>query len=192
MRQKKGSGMAPAGSATGTHARRVGVLGSMCLALLWGSVAAAQVVDSSWRPATDKELKSLLPARATVEKEHIETEMRTASGIGDGHGKFIAGVVLITAGYSVDGKYSHYLMVQAPLQIGQVSLPPGDYVFGWKREEDALHVYFYDAETGVERGSVLAGRLQGNVRVESFKIWTPQTRSVIQLGRFGIPYQLKK
>ena len=66
MRQKKGSGMAPAGRAIGTHARRVGVLGSMCLALLWGSVAAAQVVDSSWRPATDKELKSLLPARATV------------------------------------------------------------------------------------------------------------------------------
>jgi len=159
---------------------------------LWIGVAAAQVADSAWRPATDKELKSLLPARATVEREHIETEMRTASGIGDGHGKFIAGVVLITAGYSVDGKYSHYLIIQKPLQIGQMSLPPGDYVFGWKREDDALHVHFYDADTGVERGSVLAARLQGNVRVESFKIWTPQTRSVIQLGRFGIPYQIKK
>jgi hypothetical protein len=182
MPQKNGSGMALAGR----------MFGALCVALLWVGVAVAQGTDSSWRAATDKELKSLLPARATVEKEHIETEMRTASGIGDGHGKFIAGIVLITAGYSADGKYSHYLIVQAPLQIGEISLPPGDYVFGWKREEDALHVHFYDAETGSERGSVLAKRLQGNVGVESFKIWTPQTRSVIQLGRFGIPYQVKK
>jgi len=53
-------------------------------------------------------------------------------------------------------------------------------------------VHFYDANTGVERGSVFAKRIEGNVGVESFKIWTPQTRSVIQLGRFGIPYQLGK
>src|ERR1035441_1822497 len=52
-----------------------------------------------------------------VESEHIETEMRTASGIVDGRGRFIAGVVLITAGYSAEGKYSHYLIVQAPVEI---------------------------------------------------------------------------
>ena len=52
----------------------------------------------SWRQATDAELASLLPARAPVEEEHIETEMRTASGIVNAHGRFIAGVVLLTAG----------------------------------------------------------------------------------------------
>src|ERR1700736_3685718 len=69
-----------------------------------------------WRQATDAELAALLPARAPVEKEHIETEIRTASGITDGKGHFIAGVVLITAGYSADGKYSHYLVVQSPMR----------------------------------------------------------------------------
>ncbi len=80
---------------------------------------------AAWRQATDAELASLLPARAPVEKEHIETEMRTASGIVNGHGHFIAGVVLLTAGYSADGKYSHYLMVQAPVRIGGVCSEAG-------------------------------------------------------------------
>ncbi|HEY9127488.1 MAG TPA: hypothetical protein VIM62_10200, partial [Acidobacteriaceae bacterium] len=53
-----------------------------------------------WRQATSAELQAELPARAPVEKEHIETEMSTASGITDGKGHFVAGVVLITAGYS--------------------------------------------------------------------------------------------
>ncbi|HZL27855.1 MAG TPA: hypothetical protein VFC39_15115 [Acidobacteriaceae bacterium] len=177
---------------SGVRAGRIGCVGAMCVVLLWMGVAIAQPVAGNWRAATDKELKSLLPARATVGKEHIETEMRTASGITDGRGNFIAGIVLITAGYSADGKYSHYFIVQAPMQIGQISLPPGEYVFGWQREGDALHVHFYDANTGVERGSVFAKRMEGNVGVVSLKIWTPQTRSVIQLGRFGIPYQLEK
>ncbi|HUD55066.1 MAG TPA: hypothetical protein VMR02_07555, partial [Terracidiphilus sp.] len=42
---------------------------------------AAQAQKTAWRQATDAELASLLPARAPVEREHIETEMRTASGI---------------------------------------------------------------------------------------------------------------
>ena len=51
--------------------------------------------------------------------------MRTASGIIDSHGKLIAGVVLITAGYSADGKYSHYFLVQSPINIGDAALAPG-------------------------------------------------------------------
>src|SRR5579863_895876 len=96
------------------------------------AVASLQTVaqKNTWRQATDAELASLLPARAPVEKEHIETEMRTASGIVDSRGRYIAGVVLITAGYSADGKYSHFLVVQAPIKIGGVALKPGEYVFG--------------------------------------------------------------
>ncbi len=90
---------------------------------------------SAWRSATPAELQTALPARAQVEKERIETEMRTASGIIDPHGKIIAGVVLITAGYSADGKYSHYLLVQSPITIGDVSLPIGNYVLGWQRDK---------------------------------------------------------
>ena len=171
--------------------RRIGLVGAM-LFVFGLSMAQAQVAGSTWHASSDKELKSLLPARAAVGKEHIETEMRAASGIIDGDGKFVAGVVLITAGYSADGKYSHYLVTQVPLQIGSASLPPGEYVFGWQRDEDSLNVHFYEAATGAECGSAKATRLQGNPGVESFKVWPPQTRSIIQIGRFGIPYQLHK
>ena len=90
----------------------------------------------------------MIPARAPVISERIETEFRTASGITDGNGHFIAGVVMITAGYSAEGKYSHYFLVQAPLRVGTIDLAPGDYVFGWTRSQDALKVSFYQAPTG--------------------------------------------
>ena len=51
------------------------------VAVFAGQLALAQ--NSAWHQATSTELASLLPARAPVIKEHIETEMRTASGIVD-------------------------------------------------------------------------------------------------------------
>ena len=88
------------------------------------------------RAKRQAELKALIPARAPVEKERIETEFRTASGITNGSGKFIAGVVLITAGYAAEGKYSNFLIVQSAMKIGSVELKPGEYVFGWRRKDD--------------------------------------------------------
>lgn len=143
---------------------------------------------SSWRSATPAELQSVLPARAQVEKERIETEMRTASGIINSQGKIIAGVVLITAGYSADGKYSHYFLVQSPITIGDVALPAGNYVLGWQRGEDSLVVKFYDAASGEERGTATAHRLPTGSRVESFRIWPPSDHQMIQIGRFALPY----
>ena len=99
------------------------VILSALILLLLSPLAQAQ--RTAWRQATDAELASLLPARAPVVTEHIETELRTASGIVNGRGQFIAGVVLITAGYSAADKYSHYLIVQAPVSIGGVELKPG-------------------------------------------------------------------
>ena len=146
----------------------------------------------TWRQATDAELASLLPARAPVEKEHIETEMRTASGIVNAHGRYIAGVVLLTAGYSADGKYSHYLMVQAPITIGGVALKPGEYVFGWDRSKsgDSLRVRFHVAATGTLVGVADAHRMTGSTRVESLHIWPPNDKAVMQIGRFAIPYEI--
>jgi hypothetical protein len=153
---------------------------------------AASAQKSSWRQATEAELASLLPARAPVEKEHIETELRTASGIVDSKGHFIAGVVLLTAGYSADGKYSHYLLVQAPVKIGGIALKPGEYVFGWTRatDGDALRVHFHEAATGTLVGVCEAHRLSGPGRVESLHIWPPADKALIQIGRFGIPYEI--
>jgi len=150
----------------------------------------AQAQKSAWRQATDAELASLLPARASVEREHIETEMRTASGIVNGRGHFIAGVVLITAGYSADGKYSHYLIVQTPIRIGGIALKRGEYVFGWVRTADTLSVHFHNAATGALVGTTDAHRIPGSSRVESLHIWPPGDKALIQIGRFGIPYEM--
>ena len=161
--------------------------------LLLGSLPA-RAQKSEWRTATDTELQSVLPSRAQVESEHIETEMRTASGIVNGRGQFIAGVVLLTAGYSADGKYSHYLVVQAPVRIGGIQFQPGDYVFGWTRAgvEDKLSVHFHQATTGKLIGTAEAHRMSGSSRVESLRIWPPQEKAIVQIGRFGIPYELSR
>ena len=145
---------------------------------------------AGWRQASDTELASLLPARAPVVKEHIETEMRTASGIADARGHFIAGVVLITAGYSAEGKYSHYLVVQWPLKVGGVELKPGDYVFGYTHEGDLLKVHFNEAATGALVGETDAHLMSSIKGVTEVHIWPPNAKSVIQIGRFAIPYEL--
>jgi hypothetical protein len=146
-----------------------------------------------WRQATPAELEAVLPARATVEKERIETEMRTASGVIDGRGRVIAAVVLITAGYAANGKYSHYLLLQAPVRLGaDVELPAGNYVLGWTRSADGLAVRLYKAETGVERGAVTARPMVPALPVVSIKVWPPGQRSILQIGRFALPYKVEE
>jgi len=152
---------------------------------------AALPAATDWRVATSSELKNLIPVRASVEKEHIETEFRTASGITDGKGKFVAGVVLITAGYAAEGKYSNFLLVQVPIKVGELALTSGDYVFGWHRkDEDTLNVKFYDAHSGKFLGDVEARRLSRVGRIESFRISPPKEKPSIQIGRFGMSYAL--
>lgn len=147
--------------------------------------------DERWRAATASELEAALPARAQVQKEHIETEMRTATGIINSHNQIIAAVVLITAGYAADGKYSHFLLVQSPLVLdGHITLSPGSYVVGWHRVDEGLEVTFFDSATGTERGTAIARRLPGTTRVENFRIWPPSEHRDIQIGRFFIPYSL--
>jgi len=152
------------------------------------SIAVAQ--NGAWRQATSAELASLLPARAPVIKEHIETEMRTASGIVDRRGRYIAGVVLITAGYSAEGKYSHYLIVQSPIKIGGVDLKAGEYVFGYTHSGDVLNVHFNEASTGNLVGTADAHIMVGNRTVTQLQIWPPSSKAVFQIGRFAIPYEL--
>jgi hypothetical protein len=168
---------------------RVAIFWSLFPGLL---ILQAQAQKAVWRQATATELASVLPARAAVEGERIETEMRTASGIVDENGRFIAGVVLITAGYSAEGKYSHYLIVQAPVEIGGVRLRPGEYAFGWTRVngEESLSVHFNKAATGAPVGTADAHRIPGSTRVESLRIWPPGEKGLIQIGRFGIPYRV--
>jgi hypothetical protein len=146
--------------------------------------------QTAWRAATEAELKDLIPPRAPVEKERIETELRTASGITNGKGKYVAGVVLITAGYSAEGKYSHFFLTQVPLRVGDVDLPPGDYVFGWQKNEDSLSVHFYEAQSGKSVGTVEAVRNSRIGKIESFHVYPPAEKPIIQIGRFGFTYKV--
>jgi hypothetical protein len=160
----------------------------MC-GLLWPM--QGQAAKRGWRAATPAELEAVLPERAQVEKERIETEMRSATGVIDAKGHVVAAVVLITAGYSANGKYSHYLLVQSPLKVGDVALTPGSYVIGWTRGQDGLLVHFYVAETGMDVGTVLAKAPEKPITVVPLRIWPPAEKSVIQIGRFLMPYTLE-
>ena len=159
--------------------------------LLCATLMAQGDKSPDWRAATQTELRDLIPARAPVEKEHIETEFASASGITDGKGKYIAGVVLITAGYAAEGKYSDFFIAQTAIEVGGLSLAPGEYVFGWRRkDDDNLEVKFYEAASGKLLGAVEAHRVSRSGRIESFRISPPSEKAMIQIGRFGMHYKL--
>lgn len=164
------------------------LLAPLAAFLLTLPLSAAQ----QWRVATQKELNSWIPARAPVVKERIETESRTETGIVNSAGKYIAGAVLITSGYSANGKYSILLLTQVPLKIGTASLEPGEYVFGWHRVNNNLHVLFYEAASGRLLGNVEAIRNDTHRKIESFQILPPSDHSLMLIGRFGFHYELEK
>jgi hypothetical protein len=149
---------------------------------------------AAWRQASDKELAAVIPVRANVVNERIETEMRTASGVTDGHGKFIAGVVMITAGYAAEGKYSYFLSTQVPIKIGDMQLKPGEYVFGSHRtDEQTLEIKFYEAGTGKFLGPVqaVADKQRGPIR--SLTISPPENgKGSVKIGRFAFLYYLSE
>jgi hypothetical protein len=167
------------------------VLLSSVLVLSAAAAGAAAAQRARWRAASEQELRRVIPARAPVVKENIETEFRTASGVTDGRGRFIAGVVMITAGYSAEGNYSHYFVTQAPLRVGELSLPAGQYVFGYKRaREDAIRISFFRAANGEPVGDAEAHRAKGSM-VRSLLIGPPVGgRATIQIGRFLLDYRL--
>lgn len=162
------------------------------LTVLLASALALAGAPARWRAATSGELRRIIPARAPVIKENIETEFRTASGVTDGRGRFIAGVVMITAGYSAEGKYSHFFITQAPLRAGDLSLPPGQYVFGYRRAgDDTIRVSFYRASTGDAVGEADARLNRKSSAVRSLLISPPASgRATIQIGRFLLEYRV--
>ena len=101
-------------------------------------------------------------------------------------------MVLITAGYSADGKYSHYFVTQVPLVVGDIALKPGSYVFGRQKNTDSLSVKFYEAESGKYLGDVEAVRNSRIGKIESFHIFAPSERSEVQIGRFAFPYRFAR
>lgn len=164
----------------------------LLLIFLVATGAFATPQPGRWRAATEAELKQIIPARAPVIKENIETEFRTASGVTDGHGQFIAGVVMITAGYSAEGKYSHFFITEAALKIGDIGLEPGEYVFGYRRvDNDSIRITFYRAATGEAVGDVDAHVNRKGAMVRSVLINPPVGgKATIQIGRYLFDYRI--
>lgn len=164
---------------------------ALTLMLLVSTVAASYPTPAAWRTASETELRKVIPARAPVIQENIETEFRTASGVTDGQGKFIAGVVMITAGYSAEGKYSHFFITQVPMKIGEFSLEAGEYVFGYKRKTpDSITVTFYRASSGDTVGEVEAQRDRKSSIVRTLLIQPATGGGTIRIGRFVFDYRL--
>lgn len=164
----------------------------VCMLVLCAVVWTTPVGAQRWRQATSAELRRVIPARAPVINENIETEFRTASGVTDGSGRFIAGVVMITAGYSAEGKYSHFFLTQAPLRVGNVTLQPGQYVLGYRRAgDDTIRVSLYRASSGEEVGEAEARLNRKSSAVRSLLINPPVGgRATIQIGRFLLDYRV--
>ncbi len=159
--------------------------------LLAGSATAEQIHSREWHEATDAQLRSIIPARAPVVTERIETDMSSANGITNGHGQYIAEAVLITAGYSAEGKYSRFFITQVPVTLGSsLHLVPGEYLIAYQRSNEGVIVHFFESATGKAVGTVLARRMTKGYRVESFRIWPPADHSFIQIGRFSFKYRI--
>ena len=77
------------------------------------------IFAQDWHKLNAAELGKIIPEKAPVIKENIETELRTAAGITDGK-RNIFGVVIITAGYEADGKYTHYLKTDVKMNVGEL------------------------------------------------------------------------
>lgn len=181
---------------TGKQMDRKSILTIVVAVSVWSAATFAYAVGSRdrWRTASEVELRKIIPARAAVISENIETEFRTASGVIDAKGRFIAGVVMITAGYSAEGKYSHFFITQAPLSIGNMNLQPGEYVFGTQRtSNDVIRVSFYRAASGETVGDVEARLNRKSSAVRSLLISAPAGgRAFIQIGRFVFEYRVRE
>jgi hypothetical protein len=147
--------------------------------------------SASWRKMTTNELKKAVPEKAPVIKENIETEFRTAAGITNG-GKNIFGVVIITAGYEAENKYTHFFRTDLDIKAGDLGLSAGEYVFGYRKvDNEHLLISFYNAHTGELVGAVKAKLEPNKGAIYSFYIEPPVTgKGRIFIGRFVFEYDL--
>jgi hypothetical protein len=148
----------------------------------------ASIASASWRQLTEDELREAIPERATVESEQIETEFRTASGLKDEAGRRIVAVVLITAGYSAEGKYAHWFSTQVPLTTGELTLPPGEYAIGYRTGDgSSLFISFYKASTGRLVGGAPARKeaLSGPIR-SIYLFPAGENKLYVQIGRYRL------
>ncbi len=162
------------------------------LTLLFCLIFSLASFAQEWRKMTEDELKKSVPEKAPVIKENIETEFRTASGVANGKNN-IFGVVIITAGYEAEGKYTHFFKTDAKIKVGDLPLEKGEYVFGYQRlDAETLRVMFYKAKDGELVGALKAKTEPKKGAIRSFLIEPPTAKKgKIYIGRFAFEYGLE-
>ena len=101
-------------------------------------------------------------------------------------------MVIITAGYEADGKYTHYFKTDAKIKVGDLSLEKGEYIFGYQRlNAETLRVTFYQAKDGELLGAIKAKVEQKKGAIYSLLIEPPTAKKgKIYIGRFMFEYEL--
>jgi hypothetical protein len=140
------------------------------------------------RAGTEKNHPGACPRHQGKHRDRISHRFRS-------HGRawsFHCGRGQITAGYSAEGKYSHFFVTQAALKIGDMVLEPGQYVLGYQRaDNETIGVSFYRAASGELLGEVNARANRKSSLVRSLLIAPPTSgRATIQIGRFLFDYRI--
>jgi len=116
------------------------VAGLMMVGLGSGSVGRAQMASASKGEKvgppgilTREQAGAILPASVFYRGQSATVQTRNSSGIRLPGGKLVLAAVVDTGGYStsVQQTYQAYLITEVPLQLGEKSLAPGAYGFGF-------------------------------------------------------------
>jgi hypothetical protein len=110
---------------------------NMSFAIL--AVVAAALMGSGFAQQGSKhllssdEIKKAVPAEYFFRGQKAPTQVRNAAGFQLADGKMTLVALVDASGYStaIQQKYQGFLITEAKIKIGEASLPPGQYGFGF-------------------------------------------------------------
>ena len=117
-----------------THS--LGTLRTLCLIALF-CIALPFVAQTAHPPAPSllnrTEAAAILPDKVFFRGQSATIQGRNSAGLRMADGKLVLFTVVDTSGYSsaIQQAYQAYLLTEVPLHIGDHTLPPGAYGFGF-------------------------------------------------------------
>lgn len=103
-------------------------------AMLVASLAAPALSQSKSGVLSADELKKVMPSSYFFRGQTASVQMRNAAGLRDNAGRYVLAALVDTSGYSTDiqEKYQGLFITEVKLKIGDGTLSPGAYGFGFK------------------------------------------------------------
>jgi len=108
---------------------RLAILGTLSLIMLASAVAQ----QASKHVLSSDELKKAVPAEFFFRGQKAPVQLRNAVGFQLANGKMMLAALVDASGYStaIQQKYQGMLITESKLNIGESSLAPGQYGFGF-------------------------------------------------------------